>query len=192
MRGRKFTWAAAAAALTMFGMPTGATAQGNPCAANPCAANPCAANPCAANPCAAAAMIMQGSHKLNDGGKSKKQLMKMGEGLWNDKKLSGAGTTSCSTCHQGGYGMMNPTFEKPYPHSVAMAKDKFGMEQVTAAEMVQMCMVVPMNAKPLGWESVELAALTAYVVALQANFEAGKAKMNPCAANPCAANPCGG
>ncbi len=144
-----------------------------------------------ANPCAAkqAAMIRQGDQKLDSHGKSRMERSELGAKLWNDKSLSGAGTTSCATCHQGGTVMMNPTFEKPYPHPVQMASDRFGIEEVTAAEMVQMCMVVPMNAKPLKWNSVELAALAAHIENLQASYEPGA--MNPCAANPCAANPCG-
>jgi cytochrome c len=79
--------------------------------------------------------------------------------------------------------------------------------------MVQLCMAIPMNAKPLDYGSVELAALTAYVTELHANARGASAlhgdggmnpcaaKMNPCGANPCAAgmnpcaaakNPCGG
>ncbi len=38
--------------------------------------------------------------------------------------------------------------------------------------MVQLCMVVPMSADPLPWDSEELAALTAYVVALREDFAA--------------------
>ncbi len=151
------------------------------------------------NPCAAkqAAMIRQGDNELDSHGKSRMELSDLGAKLWNDKSLSGAGTTSCATCHQGGTVMMNPTFEKPYPHPVQMASDRFGMEEVRTAEMVQMCMVVPMNAKPLKWNSVELAALTAHIEDLQSSYKPGA--MNPCAANPCgagamnpcAANPCG-
>jgi len=146
------------------------------------------------NPCAAkqAAMIRQGDNELDSHGKSSEELAALGAKLWNDKSLSGAGTTSCATCHQGGTVMMNPTFEKPYPHPVQMASDRFGMEEVTAAEMVQMCMVVPMNAQHLKWNSVELAALTAHIVNLQESYSPGA--MNPCAANPCGAgamNPCG-
>jgi hypothetical protein len=151
------------------------------------------------NPCAAkqAAMIRQGDHELDTHGKSWDDLAAMGAKLWNDKSLSGGGATSCATCHQNGTGMMNASFSKPYPHAVKMASDKFGLDEVTAAEMVQMCMLVPMNAKPLDWKSVELAALTAQVKHLQMGYKAGA--MNPCAANPCgagamnpcAANPCG-
>ena len=87
--------------------------------------------------------------------------------------------------------MMNASFAEPYPHSVAMAKDRAGLEEVTAAEMVQLCMAIPMAASPLDYESVELAALTAKVMDLQKTFDPSKTGgMNPCAANPCAANPC--
>jgi hypothetical protein len=57
----------------------------------------------------------------------------------------------------------NDTFEQPFPHFVQMAKDRAGLDQVNAAEMVQLCMVVPMAAEPLAWDSPELAALVAYV-----------------------------
>ena len=88
--------------------------------------------------------------------------------------------------------MMNASFAEPYPHAVAMAKDRAGLDQVTAAEMVQLCMVIPMAAEPLDYGSLELAALTAHVEQLQAGFDPSKTgAMNPCAANPCAAaNPC--
>ena len=172
----------------------------NPCAAknvcNPCAAkNPCAAtNPC--NPCAAAmgkidgSKISQGHNELNSAGVSESALITMGEKLWNDKSLSKAGATSCSTCHTNKYGMMNASFAEPYPHTVAMAKERAGLEKVNAAEMVQLCMVIPMQAQPLDWNSVELAALSEYVTSIQSGFQA----MNPC--NPCAGqnpcNPCAG
>ena len=74
------------------------------------ASNPCAgANPCAAmNPCDAglSAKISQGDRALYTGGRSSEELVAMGEQLWTDKSLSSAGTTSCSTCHTGGTGMM--------------------------------------------------------------------------------------
>jgi hypothetical protein len=113
----------------------------------------------------------------------------MGEQLFNDKSLSSAGTTSCSTCHTNGTGMMEATFAEPYPHRVKMAEERAGLSEVTAAEMVQLCMVIPMQNEPLDWNSVELAALSEYVVSVQAGFDASMAGgMNPC--NPC--NPCAG
>lgn len=182
-------------------------ASSNPCAAknvcNPCAA---AANPC--NPCGAAmakldpAKIRQGSRTLYTGGNSTAQLVAMGERLWSDKKLSGPATTSCSTCHVNKYGMMNASFAEPYPHRVKMAKERAGLDQVTAAEMVQLCMVIPMQNDPLAWNSVELAALSEYVKSIQGGFDPSMAAggMNPCAGknvcNPCAGknpcNPCAG
>lgn len=152
--------------------------------------NPCAANPCAANPCAEAALpvdaIRQGDRTLNSHGKSETELVALGAELWKDASLSGAGATSCSTCHTGdGTAMMNATFAEPYPHFVQMARDRAGMDQVTAAEMVQLCMAIPMNAQPLDYDSEELAALTAYSISLQAGFTPDVAA-NPCAANPCA------
>ena len=53
-----------------------------------------------------------------------------------------------------------------------MAKDRAGMDEVTAAEMVQLCMVVPMQAEPLPWDSDELKALVAYVKDEQQRFAA--------------------
>jgi len=169
-----------------------------------------ASNPCAAamaeNPCAAGGMdmalpiaaIRQDGRALSAHGNTMEQLIEMGNKLWSDPSLSGTGATSCSTCHTGdGTAMMNATFDQPYPHEVAMAKDKAGLEKVNAAEMVQLCMAIPMNAKPLDYGSVELAALTAFVTELHANSRGSTApggadSMNPCAAgmNPCAANPC--
>ena len=191
MRYRRSGWLAAAS-IFIVGACAGEEAQQS--AANPCAAanvcNPCAANPC--NPCAVAdvaSKITQGDRELNTGGNTTDQLIAMGEELFNDKSLSGAGTTACSTCHQGGYAMMNATFAEPYPHYVKMANERGGVDQVNAAEMTQICMLIPMQGEPLDWNSVELAALAAYVTSLQEGFDPSMATgMNPC--NPCAANPC--
>ncbi len=177
----------------------------NPCApkaANPCApkaANPCApkaANPCApkaANPCAGkpevdpklvlrpkGTSLAQGNHA---------QLVKQGEALFKDTKLSTSGI-SCQSCHLDNDNFA-PSFAKPYPHQVAMAKEKGGVASVQLDEMVQFCMVVPMAAKPLRWDSRELAALTAYSGELQKAFSKQPQKTGAKGANPCAAkNPC--
>ena len=184
----RLAWALPTAFLTL----AGCTGSADTAADNPCAANPCAANPCGGGPSVDPALITQGDQSLNAAGNSQAQLVAMGERLWGDASLSSAGTTACSTCHVGNYAMMMPTFANPYPHPVAMAKDKAGLDQVTTAEMVQLCMVVPMNSEPLEWNSVELAALSAYVESIQPGFDPSAAA-NPCAAaaNPCAANPCG-
>ena len=158
-------------------------------AANPCA-NPCAANPCGgAMPMIDAAKVTQGTNALYTGNSA--QLIARGKELWSDTKLSSSGSISCSSCHVNNYGQMQDTFDAPYPHTVAMAKDRAGLEMVNAAEMVQLCMMIPMNNQPLAWDSQELAALAAYVTDIQKGFEPGMGGgMNPC--NPCAMkNPCG-
>ena len=184
------------AAFTAMALILGACAkeasEPEPMASNPCAANPCAANPCGGGmPMLDAALITQGSNKLATGAKA--TLVAEGKKLWSDTKLSSTGSVSCATCHVGNYGQMQNTFASPYPHQVAMAQDRAGLAQVNAAEMVQLCMVVPMGSDPLPWDSRELAALTAYVEDIRPGFKPGMggAGMNPCAANPCGAmNPC--
>lgn len=171
------------------------TAKGNPCAAvNPCAAkaNPCAA--AAADPCAAkalAAKVTRPEGRMLQVGDTAR-----GEALYADASLSTNGL-SCLSCHQGG-GAFLDTFAQAYPHRVAMAWDRAGMAQVDIDEMIQLCMVEPMQAKPLPWDGQALADLAAYTQTLQADFQSAAmtgspcAAANPCAAkgNPCAANPC--
>ena len=189
MTARRMTWFVPAAILLLAGCSgsdgTEATPEANPCAANPCAANPCVALELPVD------KIRQGDKTLDSHGKTNAQLVALGADLWRDASLSGTGATSCSTCHTGdGTVLMNPTFAQPYPHSVQMPKDQLGMDEVTAAEMVQVCMAIPMAADPFDYGAEELAALTAYTVSLQDGF-VPSGEMNPCGANPCAANPCG-
>ncbi len=167
----------------------------NPCAAaacNPC--NPC--NPCAAakvNPCKVmrpAGMALRIS--------SDRAVLAEGKRLWNDKSLSTNGL-ACQTCHMN-KAALNATFAQPYPHRVAMPFQQAGVAKVDVDEMVQFCMVVPMQAEPFAWESNELMALSSYTLSLQAGFNpcAAKNPCNPCSpCNPCAAknscspcNPC--
>lgn len=112
-------------------------------------------------------------------------LAKEGKKLFSDTKLSSNGM-SCNTCHAG-YGAFQDSFAQPYPHPVQMVNDRTGKKTIQLDEMVQICMVLPMAAKPLPWDSKELAALTAYAAELQKGFKPGKAgAMNPCAMkNPC-------
>lgn len=193
----------------------------NPCAANPCASNPCAgepANPCASNPCAGrpthpcagkpsnpcaaagldAARIRQPAGVKLAGG-DPDVLRARGEQLWNDSGLGRSGL-ACASCHAAtgaSITQMQATFAEPFPHRVAMAADA-GLSEVNAAEMIQLCMVVPMGSEPLPWSSTELAALEAHVLRLQQDFEPSSAPAHPSAAgahpcNPCTpgrANPC--
>jgi hypothetical protein len=178
----------------------------NPCAAktlNPCAAKGAGAalagaakkvamqNPC--NPCGArrveGAMIREpAGFRLASGAPS--DLLSEGEKLWNDRFLGKSGL-ACSNCHIDRYTQMNATFAKPYPHTVAMPAQQASVDPVTAAEMVQFCMVVPMMSEPLPWASRKLAALTSYVEHIQKDFDPKPSRVP--ATNPCAGklNPCG-
>jgi cytochrome c len=123
------------------------------------------------------------------------ELIEEGKTLWNDTKLSSNGL-ACETCHSNNQSFL-ATFAEPYPHAVAMPQAMAGMSEIDLDEMVQLCMVVPMAADPLGWDSRELAALTAYTAEVQKSYM-DMVAANPCAAqkaanpcNPCAAaNPC--
>ena len=93
----------------------------------------------------------------------------LGAQLWKDTKLSTNGM-SCSSCHTN-HGAFQASFAQPYPHTVQMAKDQLGRKVVHLDEMIQACMVMPMEAKPLPWNSNELAALVAYVQIEQKSFK---------------------
>lgn len=93
----------------------------------------------------------------------------LGEKLFNDTKLSTNGM-SCASCHAD-HGAFQASFAKPYPHTVAMAKNQLGRKTVQLDEMIQGCMVMPMAAKPLPWDSKELAGLTAYLLTVQKTFK---------------------
>ena len=94
---------------------------------------------------------------------------RLGEKLFNDVKLSTNGM-SCATCHAN-HGAFKASFAKPYPHTVAMAKEQLGRKTVYLDEMIQGCMVMPMAAKPLAWDSKELAGLVAYLQVQQKSFK---------------------
>lgn len=96
------------------------------------------------------------------------ELVALGEALFSDPSLSTNGM-SCDTCHAD-FGAYNDTFLQPYPHPVGMASGMFGLAEVDAEQMVQLCMVVPMAAEPLPWDSESLAALTAYVQSVQEEY----------------------
>ncbi len=150
----------------------------NPSAAmNPCSMkNPCAANPCSMkNPCSAKQTSSQNVPIRNWPLKDYKKVVERGELLWNDTRL-GASGTSCASCHPNG-ALLNA---KPYPKHIKMTGDI-----VTLDQMINFCMINPMKAKPLAWNSQKLTALAAYVTEQTLN------KKNPCSMNPCAAkNPC--
>jgi len=167
----------------------------NPCAAkacNPC--NPCAAkkgcNPC--NPCGGAKVAAKDFVRPAGVGApaaSNAAMVARGKALWNDKSLGNSGL-ACQSCHVNG-AALNATFAQAYPHKIAMPTQMAGVGAIHLDEMVQFCMVVPMQAKPMKWGSQELAALTAYSAEVQKGFnpcKVSKGACNPC--NPCAAKKC--
>lgn len=99
-------------------------------------------------------------------------LAEQGKRLWTYTRF-GSNGQSCSSCH-GTIDTYSDTFLKPYPHFVQIVKDKAGLSVVDAEQMVQFCVVVPLEGKPLDWSSKELAALAAYVEVRQKLFEAFK------------------
>jgi cytochrome c len=94
---------------------------------------------------------------------------RFGEKLFTDTKLSTNGM-ACASCHAK-HGAYSDSFAKPYPHTVAMAAEQLGRKEVYLDEMVQGCMVMPMAAKPLPWNSKELAGLVAYLQIQQKSFK---------------------
>lgn len=96
------------------------------------------------------------------------ELVSYGEKLFADTSLSTNGL-ACTSCHTDFMGY-NDTFKQPYPHYVQMGKDVFGLDRITAEQMVQICMLIPMENKILPWDSKELAALAAYVEELQKEY----------------------
>jgi hypothetical protein len=163
-----------------------------PCApkgCGPCAPRSCA--PCGAcGPCGPAVTADRFTRPAGFCGPTAAtaELVAEGQRLWDDPGLGESGM-SCQTCHEGNASLA-ATFAEPYPHQVAMPKQMAGVDQVHADEMVQFCMVVPMQAEPLPWHSRELAALTAYTVSLQQTFNPCEAAA-PGACGPCAPRGCG-
>jgi len=90
------------------------------------------------------------------------ELVKTGEKLWHDPSLSKNNKTTCAGCHKDNKRMFKKSFLEPYPHYVKMPAKKADLDSISAESMVQFCMVAPMKAEILPWDSVELAALTAY------------------------------
>ena len=138
-------------------------------------------NPCGKNPCEANAQMKSSSMPIRKKtATDKTKLMAMGEKLWNDTKLGTSGL-ACATCHPDGKGLK----KSPFPKYIKMANDMLTFDQ-----MVNFCMMNPMKAKPLPWNSVQMTALAAYA---QSHTKEEGAPMNPCATkNPCGMkNPCG-
>ena len=190
-------WGATACSEDHTTKTEAATTMTNPCAPvqNPCAAkNPCAMK----NPCSTTTTSQIDPHLITRpantelfSGAERSTLVAEGKKLFADSSLSSNGS-SCNSCHATD-NLFGASFATPYPHPVTMAKEKAGLERALRAdEFIQFCMIVPMAAEPLPWNSRELAALTAYVVDVRQKDFGKSGEGNPCAMkNPCAVkNPC--
>lgn len=104
-------------------------------------------------------VVRQSSDPVYTG--SQDGLLSYGEQLWKDPSIGNSGL-ACDTCHIGGAGL-NASFKQPYPHKVIMVEEQTGLTSVTAEQMVQFCMLKPMQSEIFAWDSKELAALTLYV-----------------------------
>jgi len=100
------------------------------------------------------------------------EFVTLGAKLFLDESLS-TNKMSCNSCHAGMEAYAE-SFKSAYPHRMGMAAEMFGVEKIEAEQAVQLCMLVPMEAKALDWTSRELAALTAYVLKVQKDFAAKK------------------
>lgn len=164
----------------------------NPC--NPCgkrmknACNPC--NPC--NPCGdKPPKPIRAKHISNYS-----RLVAMGKKLWNDESIGNSGQ-SCMGCHDD-YENFDSDTVGPFPHYVGMPKDI-----VTLDQMINFCMINPMDGKMLGRNSIEMTAMSAFYQEFIKSYKKPKNACNPCgkkmknACNPCGkrmknpCNPCG-
>ena len=173
--------------VTFAGAGESEAGRGNPC--NPCSMKKNACNPC--NPSADNKKQIRKKH-ITD----KKKLIKMGKKLWNDPKLGKSGL-SCMTCHDDYEALNLSRHHGIWPHNVpGMTNDI-----VTLTQMINFCMLNPMEGKQIDPNSIKMTAMQAYYThyAMQKHMNpcspsGMKHKMNPC--NPCAMkskkhmNPC--
>lgn len=135
----------------------------NPC--NPCGMkkhqkmNPC--NPCSMNPCS---MGDDAKKKIRSGSfKSFQQAATAGKKMWQDEALGKSGL-ACLSCHAG-YSSLNLDKRQNYPHYVAMVDDV-----VTLDQMINYCMLNPMQGEQFEPNSKEMTALAAYFRAYRMKY----------------------
>ena len=107
--------------------------------------------------------------KPNAGDLDDAALLARGKELWKDDSIGKKGIT-CISCHPNATANFKSGFAEDYPHHVVMAEQKSGIKKLSAAEMVQFCMLAPMQGDTLKWESVDLAALTRAVIERQKEY----------------------
>jgi len=148
----------------------------NPC--NPCSmekpANPC--NPCSmkkpANPCSPEGDMKSGDSMTDANGrnmirkpafKNFRQAADSGAAMWKDESLGKAGV-ACMSCHSG-FARLHFDKNQTFPHYVEMVGDVVSLDQ-----MINFCMLNPMQGKPFEANSKELTAMAAFYRAYRMQY----------------------
>ncbi len=138
--------------------------------------SPAEANPC--NPCANSKVQVRDNHITDY-----KKLLAMGEKMWNDENLGGSGL-SCMSCHTDHESLNIEKHHGVWPHNVHMTNDI-----LTLTQMINFCMLNPMEGKAIDPDSVKMTAMAAfYTDYVQsklhkpycAKHKPGKHVCNPC------------
>jgi len=150
----------------------------NPC--NPCAmkkqVNPC--NPCSMkksiNPCSMRAVKGQWGTPGNKTIRkhafdNQQQAIAYGKKLWRDENL-GASGVACLSCH-GDYALLHLERNQHFPHFVKMVGDVVSLDQ-----MINYCMLNPMQGKQWDKNSKELTAMGAYYRAYRMQYRKDQRK----------------
>jgi len=138
----------------------------NPCAMkhNPCSmkANPCGmkANPCAMNPDSEDAKKPIRPHAFN----TFQEAVDMGRKMWNDDEGMGTSGVACLSCHAD-FDLLNLDKNQNFPHYVKMVGDV-----VTLDQMINYCLLNPMQGKELAQDSKEMTAMAAYYRAYRMKY----------------------
>ena len=146
----------------------------NPCAMKPMKHNPC--NPCSMkpmpkhNPCNPCSMgsnpcSMGAATNASDDAKkpirphafnSFQEAVAMGKKMWNDDEGMGKAGVACLSCHAD-FEMLNLGKHQNFPHYVKLVGDV-----VTLDQMINYCLLNPMQGHELAQDSKEMTAMAAY------------------------------
>jgi len=116
-------------------------------------------NPCGMNPCSDAKIDIR-----DDKFKSFQEAAAAGEKLWNDDKNLGTAGVACLSCHAD-FELLNLDKRQNFPHFVKMTGDV-----VTLDQMINYCLLNPMQGKTVAWNSREMTALAAYYRAYRMKY----------------------
>ncbi len=100
----------------------------------------------------------------------------MGEKLWKKVELGNSGL-SCWDCHED-YENFDQDTVGPFPHFVNMPNDI-----VTLDQMINFCMINPMESQKLDSSSIEMTAMSAFYQKFIKGYVPFVAPKNAC--NPC-------